>query len=117
MESERGIIIIGHCRQGKHAMMQQLLKERPVLIGVDFGYIDSAVLSLNMSLGKAPIATKEAFQNLQLALEEMGDIFKDSTMYINEAKGLFEEIKQKSIVYEKQPSRFISRPRNNFRKR
>ena len=117
MESERGIIIIGHCRQGKCVMMQQLLKERPVLIGVDFGDIDSAVLSLNMSLGKVPIVSKEVFQNLQLALEEVGATFRDSTMYINEDKGLFEEIKQQSIVYEKPQSKFISRPRNNFRKR
>jgi len=49
MESERGIIIIGHCRAGKDAMIRQALKGRCVLIGADFGDMISTVLALNIS--------------------------------------------------------------------
>lgn len=87
MESERGIIIVGHCRVGKHAMMQQLLKERCVLIGVDFNVMSSAVAGLNMSFCDATIAIKNTVDS----------------------------INENTIVYEKQQSKFISRPRNNFR--
>lgn len=119
MESERGIIIIGHCRAGKYAMIQQLLKERPVLIGVDFGDIASAVLSLNMSFEAAIIATKRVTDSINEfkkitpdKIVSMNDYFRDEAMKLRS----FQE-NENTIVYEKVQSKFISRPRNNFRKR
>jgi hypothetical protein len=115
----RGIIIIGNCRSGKQAMIQQLLKERPVLLGIDFGDMTSAVLSLNMSFEKSIIASKKLndamleFQKITPdKIVSMNDYFRDEAMKLRS----FQE-NENTIVYEKVQSKFISRPINNFRKR
>lgn len=109
---ETGIIIIGRA-SGKDAMIQQLLKERPMLIGVDFSDMTSVIASLKMSFGKLPIVSKEAFENMRLAIEESNNSIHKSMIYFDETKRLFEEMKI-SIVYEKPQSKFMSRPINNF---
>ena len=125
MESERGIIIIGNCRSGKMErvlMMQQLLKERPEVIahGFDFAYIESNtesdVRKLNMSFQGEVKLSQEAIKKLKQALEQAGSTFNGSKMYLYEAKEMFEEMKQ-AVIQEKPQSKFISRPRHNFRKR
>lgn len=121
MESERGIIIIGHCREGKRAAIQQLLKERPdmVCIGADFSDMTSAVMALNMSFEKSIIIAKKVndaileFKSITPdRIVSMNDYFKDEAMKL---RSFQEDLK--TIVYENQPSKFISRPRHNFRKR
>jgi uncharacterized protein YaiI (UPF0178 family) len=116
MESEREIIIVGHCRAGKHEMIRQAIKEKCVLIGVDFADITSAVYSLNMSFEAEVKLSKDSIEKLKQAIQETGSTFNASSMYIDEAKELFEKMKR-TIVYEKPQSNFISRPRHNFRKR
>jgi hypothetical protein len=119
MESERGIIIIGHCRQGKRALMQKSLKERLVLVGVDFADIGSAMASLNMSFDDAAISVKYAIDSINELkkitpdkIVSMDDCFRDEALKL---RSFQEDLK--TIVYEKVQSKFISKPRNNFRKR
>lgn len=122
MESERVIIMIGHCRSGKHAMIRQALKGRAVLIVADSDSRDmaSAIASLNMSFQGAVIAAKNASD----AMKEFKAITPDRTPSFRDHYFRDEALKLRSfqenentIVYEKQPSKFISRPRHNFRKR
>lgn len=120
MGSERGIIIVGNCRAGKRAATQQVLKERPVLVGVDFADMTSAVLSLNMSFKKSAIQAKklnDAMLDFKSITPDRIPSLRDDFLR-NEAMKLrsFQE-DLKTIVYEKPQSKFISRPRNNFRKR
>jgi len=106
-------------------MKRELIKE-VVMLNVDFTHMaqDSLVLmeaESNYSPGRTFscsgwIDGDKAFKDLQLALEKVGAAFKDHTMYVNEAKEMFEEMKQ-AVIYEKPQSKFISRPRNNFRRR
>jgi len=116
MESDRGIIIIGHCRAGKDAMIRKAIKERCVLIGADFPQMESAVRILKMSFEAEVKLSKGATEELKKALQRAGLTFNGSKIYIDEAKEIFEEMNQ-SVIYEKPQSKFISRPRNNFRKR
>ncbi len=147
MERGRGIIIVGNPRSGKIAAieaLQEALKNRVEIVGygVDFGKMerepigrsavfddgfiqiehDSLVLmesESNYSPGRTfsfTFSIDESFKELQLALEKVGVAFKDHAMHVNEAKEMFEEMKQ-TIIYEKPQSKFISRPRNNFRRR
>jgi len=119
MESERGIIIIGHCRAGKREMIHKILKGRVVLIGADFGDMASVITSLNMSFEAAIIATKSINDSINEfkkitpdKIVLMNDYFRDEALKLRS----FQE-NENTLVYEKQPSKFISRPRNNFRKR
>jgi len=114
MESERGIIIIGHCRAGKHAMISQAIKARCVLIGADFPQMESDVRSLKMSFEGEVKSSKEAIEELKQALQRVSLTFNGSKMYIDEAKEMFEQMKQ-TVIYEKPKSKFISRPRHNFK--
>jgi hypothetical protein len=62
------------------------------------------------------IALVEAVMSFQYSIEELVASTGKSIMFVNELNVLAEEIKQ-TIIYEKPQSKFISRPRNNFRKR
>lgn len=122
MESEIGIIIVGHCRAGKTeriALMRQLLKEKLVLCGVGFNHTSSASLGLSSSFEIAAIAFKklnDAMMDLKKITPDkiisMNDYFKDEALKL---RSFQEDLN--TIVYEKAPSKFISRPINNFRKR
>jgi len=92
MESERGIIMIGHCRAGKLEMMHRVLKHC------------------------SDINFKGSIEEVKKELQRASLTFNGSKIYIDEAKEIFEEMKQ-PVIYEKPQSKFISRPRNNFRKR
>lgn len=120
MESERGIIIVGHCRSGKHEMIRQALKGRAVLIGADFGDMASAIASLKMASSDAAISIKHAIDSIN----ELKKITPDKIPSFRDQYFMDEALKLKSvygsentIVYEIPQSKFISRPRNNFRKR
>jgi SUMO ligase MMS21 Smc5/6 complex component len=65
----RGIIIVGHCRSGKVAMMQQVLKERPVLVGLDIQDMESSVRKLKMAFEATVMSSKEEIEELKQALE------------------------------------------------
>jgi hypothetical protein len=120
MESERGIIIIGHCRAGKDAMIRQALKGRCVLIGPDLGDIASAVTSLNMSLNNVAISAKrlaDVMVEFQSVTLDMIPSFRDNYFRYEALKLRSFQEDLNTIVYEKVQNKFISRPRNNFRKR
>ena len=115
MESERGIIIIVHCRAGKYAMIHQAIKERCVLIGADFPQMESDVRELKMSFEVEVRSSKKAIEELKQALQRASLTFNGSKMYIDEAKEIFEEMKQ-AVIYEKPQSKFISKSLHNFKK-
>jgi len=126
MESERGIIIVGHCRDGKAervAIMRQLLKEKLMLCSVGLNHISSVTLGLSSSFENAYIAAKK----LNDAMVELREITPDKITSFNEYHAneiirlsmtltSFQEI-ENTIIYEKQPSKFISKPVHNFKKR
>jgi len=116
MESEIGIIIVGHCRAGKDAMIRQALKGRCVLIGADFLQMEAEVRKLNMSFEAEVKLSKDAIEEMKQALQKASSTFNGSKMYIDEAKEMFEEM-NKVVIHEKPQNKFISRPRHNFRKR
>lgn len=97
-------------------MMQHLLKEKLVLIGADFPNIESDVRKLNMYFEATLKSSKEEFEELKQALGQACTTFNGSKMYVDEAKELFEQMKQ-AVIHEKPQSKFISKPRHNFRKR
>jgi hypothetical protein len=115
MESERGIIIIGHCRAGKHAMISQAIKARCVLIGADFPQMESAVRILKMSFEAEVKLSKGSIEEVKKELQRASLTFNGSKIYIDEAKEIFEEMKQ-TVIYEKPQSKFISKPFHNFKK-
>jgi hypothetical protein len=123
MERERGIIIIGHCRAGKDAMIRQAIKERCVLIGADFGDMASDVLALNMSFEYAAVASKklnDAMMELKSISPDRRPSMRDDFLSnVKNGSIKFRSFQEdlNTIVYEKIQSKFISRPRNNFRKR
>lgn len=114
MESERGIIIVGTCRAGKREMMQQLLKENFVLVGFDA--INSSMLGFTKALKHCEdIHFKESIEEVK----KLNHHF-ETTLAIN--YNLRDELLklaelEKTINLEKPQSKFISRPRHNFRKR
>lgn len=118
MERERGIIIVGNCRAGKREMMQQLLKENFMLVGFD--NINSSMLGYTKALEHcANIHFKESIEEVK----KLNHHF-ETTVAINynlreELLKLAELEKtiQNEKLFEKPQSKFISRPRHNFRKR
>lgn len=59
MESERKIIIIGNCRDGKLAMMHQALKH---FSDIHFSGSIEEVKKLNMSFGTTVMTSKEEIE-------------------------------------------------------
>jgi hypothetical protein len=91
MKSERGIIIIGDCRSEKLAMMQQALKH---CSDIHFKESIEEVKKLNHHF-ETTVAISYNFRD---ELEKLAEL-------------------EKTIKLEKPQSKFISRPRHNFRKR
>jgi hypothetical protein len=87
------VILIGSCRQGKRAAIEDVLRERGITV-----------------VCMIPI------ESLSSAFEDAAVAAGKTTVYVNELNILANEIKY-PIVYEMPQSKFISKPKNNFTKR
>ena len=91
MQSERGIIIVGNCRAQQVAMSLHALKH---CVDIQFLEAIAEVKKLNHNFE----TTVAINYNLREELEKLAEL-------------------EKTIKLEKPKSKFISRPRHNFRKR